>query len=83
LGQEGVQELDDVPWWFASFDGSFVFLDVWGPSFFVLCIPPLFGCFDLFMIIIISLYEWESPPPYRATKHAFFGVIQIYTSGFL
>jgi hypothetical protein len=47
--RRGVQELDDVPWWFASLDGSFVFLDM-GPSFFVLCIPTLFGCFDLFMI---------------------------------
>ncbi len=36
------------------FDGPFVFLDV-GPSFFVPCIPPFFGCFESYMIDKVSL----------------------------
>ncbi len=45
-----------------SFGGSFVFLDM-GFSFFVPCIPPLFGCFDLFMIDNVSSLMLELPRP--------------------
>jgi hypothetical protein len=44
-----------------SFDGSLVFLDT-GPSFFVPCMPPFFGCFDLFMIgRVSSLFLYMKP----------------------
>ncbi len=55
-----------------SFGGSFVFLDMgfssfvfldMGFSFFVPCIPPLFGCFDLFMIDNVSSLMLELPRP--------------------
>ncbi len=45
-----------------SFGGSFVFL-VMGPSFFVPCIRPLFGCFDLFMTSKVLSLMFELPRP--------------------
>jgi len=45
-----------------SLGGSFVFLDM-GSSFFVPCISPLFGCFDLFMFSKISSLMFEPPRP--------------------
>ncbi len=60
--QEGIQEFD-VPWWFALF--WWFFLDM-GPSFLFLVVPPLFGCFDLFMVgrvssntTEVSLKSWK------------------------